>query len=116
MKWEREPDSRDVRNAFVHMTTVLNAQQRPHWIVVDIKSNPAFPMVETIAGAFWGPSRSPAFAEWLVVGSSTAARTIGGTLSRIAKRDNIRWFSTMDEALGYLAHAELTTPASETPL
>jgi hypothetical protein len=116
MKWERQPNKDDVRAAFVDMTALLNARQHPHWVIVDIMADPVFPLTETIAGAFWGPSRSPALAEWLVVGSSPTAQLIGSTLTRIARRDNIRWFATHDEALDYLRRAETNAVAAETPL
>jgi hypothetical protein len=116
MKWERQPNKEDVRAAFIDMAALLNARQHPHWVIVDIIADPVFPLTETIAGAFWGPSRSPALAEWLVVGSSPAAQLIGSTLTRIARRDNIRWFATFDEALDHLRRAEASAVAAEKPL
>ena len=107
MSWEHRVDRDDVRAAFQEMTDYLNEASRPLYVIVDLRNNPMFPLAETITAAFWGPFRHPLLAEWLVVGSSPAARTIGRTLTGISRRDNIRWFQTMEQAEEYLAKVAL---------
>lgn len=102
MTWQRDVDKDDVRSAYHEMMEHLNMTSKPMYIIVDIQSNPRFPLAETISGAFWGPFRHKMLAEWLVVGSSSLARNIGRTLTGITLRDNIRWFGTMEEAVAYL--------------
>jgi hypothetical protein len=53
-------------------------------------------------GALRGPFRHPRLAEWLVYGTNTSARRIGDLLTKASRRNNIRWFDTEDEVLGYL--------------
>ncbi|MFN8378437.1 MAG: hypothetical protein U0452_07170 [Anaerolineae bacterium] len=106
MDWDSSPDKRDVRDAFQQMTELLDASGQPLWVIVDVSSNPRFPLSETITGAFWGSFRNKMLLEWLVVGASGTAHTIGRTLTGITKRDNIRWFPTIDEAMAYLEQAE----------
>jgi hypothetical protein len=88
------------------MTDLLSASAVPLRVVVDVSSNPRFPLSETISGAFWGPFRNQMLTEWLVIGASGMAHTIGRTLIGLSRRDNIRWFETMNEALAYLDAAE----------
>ena len=110
MQWSTAPDKGDVRDAFQQMTDFLDQSPTPLWVIVDVSANPRFPLSETITGAFWGPFRNKKLTEWLVVGANSTAHTIGRTLIGITRRDNIRWFGTMDEALAYLDGIEGTTP------
>jgi hypothetical protein len=109
MLWQHEPDRIDVREAFGHLSRFLDDAAVPLRIIVDITADPRFPLAETISGALWGPFRSKMLLEWLVVGSSNMAHGIGRTLSAVTNRQNIRWFSTMDEVMSYLAEAELSS-------
>lgn len=112
MRWGSAPEKRDVRDAFKTMTESLNASSVPLRVIVDVSSDPRFPLSETISGAFWGPFRNRMLTEWLVVGASGMAHTIGRALIGMSRRDNIRWFDTMDDAMSYLAgtEAEAGTP------
>lgn len=102
LSWEHRVDKDDVRTAFADMTQYLHEARRPLYVIVDLRKNPVFPLAETITACFWGPFRHTMLAEWLVVGSSPPARTIGRTLVGISRRDNIRWLQTMEQAEEYL--------------
>ncbi len=110
MQWTSAPEKRDVRDAFKTMTEMLDASAVSLRVIVDVSSNPRFPLSETISGAFWGPFRNPKLAEWLVIGASMTSHTIGRTLTSLSRRDNICWFETMDEAMRYLVAAESGAP------
>lgn len=111
MHWTKHPQKPDIRAAYQTMTECLGRSETALRIVVDVSCHPHFPIRETVSGAFWGPFRNPALAEWLVVGASGTAYTIGRALIGLSGRDNIRWFDTMDEALGYLSAAEAVSGA-----
>ena len=101
MTWQHTILEADVAPAFQKIMAVLNTSKRPIYIVVDILSNPRFPMMRTVQEAL--PCyRDPMLKEWLVVGSNATARAIEGTLSRITRHKNVRWFNTQAEAIAYL--------------
>jgi len=102
MTWPRVIERDSIKEAFRMIVTALDTSNVPLYIVVDLHANPDFPMTETIQGAYFGPFRHCNLAEWLVVNTNILGRMIGNTLSSITRRDNIRWFETMEEALQYL--------------
>jgi hypothetical protein len=113
MTWQHDVNKGDVVAAFQKLQTLLDGADQPIYIVVDIQSNPIFPLRETIQGALWGPYRHPRVEEWLVAGSNTLAHTIERTLSNITRRKNVRWFETEAAALGYLSTVTLGAGGTE---
>ncbi|MGQ9910554.1 MAG: hypothetical protein ACUVS2_17135 [Candidatus Flexifilum sp.] len=103
MIWQREVDRADVTAAFRDLMARLDQATQSLYVIVDLRADPRFPLLETFRGALNGPFRHPMLAEWLVVGANSVARSIGSTLVSISGRDNIRWFTTVEEALVYLA-------------
>jgi hypothetical protein len=77
------------------------------YVVVDILSNPQFPMLETINEAMT-VQRNPKLGGWVVVGNSTLARLIATTLKNVSRRDNVRWFKDHDAAQHFLAERRVT--------
>ena len=102
MIWQHRVKEADVQPAFQDIMTALQEASSSLYVVVDLSKDPMFPLVETVYQALRGPFRNPKLAEWLVFSSNGAARTIGETLSKTARRNNIRWFDDEDEALAYL--------------
>ena len=110
MKWPRSVDKESIRTAFRGIMDVLDATGEPIYVIVDLRDDPDFPMTETIQSAYWGPFRHHRLAEWLVVSTNVLGRMIGHTLATITRRNNIKWFDTMDEAMAYLhEHATVLT-------
>lgn len=105
MIWQHDVVEADVAPAFARISAALDATNRPLYIVVDLLSNPRFPIMTTVQEAL-SPYRDPMLKEWLIVGSNWMAKAIEGTLARITRHKNVRWFKTETEALAYLT-AEL---------
>ncbi len=102
MRWEHAIHSRDVSVAFRDINERLDAADEPMYVLVDLLENPQFPLLDTIAGALWGPFRHPTLNEWLVIGTNTLARVIARSLSNATRRNNIRWFSSYEEVYAYM--------------
>jgi hypothetical protein len=102
LHWEHSVNKDDVARAFRIITQALDASTEPLWIVVDLRSNPVFPLRETISSAFWGPFRHKNMREWLVVGSNSTAHLIGNTLANITGRANIRWFHEIADVFAHM--------------
>ena len=101
MVWEHIILEADVAPAFQKIMTALDATNRPLYVIVDLLSNPRFPMMVTVQEAL--PCyRDPMLKEWLIVGSNWMAKAIEGTLARITRHKNVRWFSTEADAIAYL--------------
>lgn len=103
MIWQREVIQTDVTVAFRDLVNRLDQSPEPLYVIVDLRADPRFPLMETFRGALNGPFRHPRLAEWLVVGANSVARSIGSALMSITGRANIHWFSTFEEALVHLA-------------
>jgi hypothetical protein len=84
------------------LNTILNEAPEPIYVFVDLRERPNFPLADTLRGALDGPFRNPNLKEWLVIGSSAMAHTIGRMLSAMTRRHNIKWFDSEEEAVAYL--------------
>ena len=100
--WAHAVRREDVVTAFRDLNTILNEASEPIYVFVDLRERPNFPLADTLRGALDGPFRNPNLKEWLVIGSSPMAHTIGRMLSSITRRHNIKWFNTEEEAVAYL--------------
>lgn len=101
MTWQHTVLEADVASAFKQIMKTLDATNRPVYVMVDLLSNPRFPMMVTVQEAL--PCyRDPMLKEWLIIGSNWMAKAIEGTLARITRHKNVRWFNTEAEALAYL--------------
>ncbi|MBK8134904.1 MAG: hypothetical protein KA401_03890 [Anaerolineae bacterium] len=103
--WAHDVQRADVMPAFRHLDTLISMSATPLYVLVDLREKPTFPLTDTLRGALDGPFRNPNLAEWLVVGSTPLAQTIGRTLSAITRRNNIRWFKTLEAAMEFLSAA-----------
>ena len=101
MIWQHDIIEADVAPAFQKISTALDATKRPLYVIVDLLSNPRFPIMTTVQEAL-PPYRDPMLKEWLIVGSNWMAKAIESTLARITRHNNVRWFKTEAEALAYL--------------
>jgi hypothetical protein len=102
MIWQRQVIEQDVREAFQVINTCLNEADGQMWVMVDLLSNPNFPLGATIQGALCGPYRNPKLREWLIIGSNPLARVIARTLAGVTGKSNVRWFDTEADGLAYL--------------
>ena len=101
MTWQHTILDPDVAPAFRKIMAALDATKRPIYVVVDILSNPRFPMMVTVQEAL--PCyRDPMLKEWLIIGSNPMARAIEGTLAPITRHKIVRWFANYAEAIAYL--------------
>lgn len=100
--WAHVVHGQDVQKAFRDLYNILNAAEEPIYVFVDLRERPNFPLADTLRGALDGPFRHPKLKEWLVIGSSPMAHTIGRMLTSMTRRNNIKWFDTEAEAIDYL--------------
>ena len=102
----------DVTDAFKDINHLLNISSEPLFVIVDIRSNPNFPLSATLNGALFGPYRNPVLREWLIIGSNPLAHMIERILSEVTGRKNVRWFTTDADANAYVLQMA-AVPASE---
>jgi hypothetical protein len=98
----------DVRPAFEQIDRLLDASPDPIYVLVDISSNPQFPLTETVNAAIQGPARHPKLKGWLVVGKSNMAQIIGRSINALTGKRNIQWFETYADALAFVRHSGLS--------
>ncbi len=103
MIWGQFATPAEITHAFQQINHLLNLANESLFVIVDIRSNPNFPLSATINSALFGPYRNPALREWLIIGSNPLAHTIERILSGVTGRGNIRWFADDIEVSGYLA-------------
>lgn len=101
MTWSHEVNGHDVKPAFEAITQYLDAANQPIYILVDILSDPIFPLRETISSALWTAYKHPMLAEWLIVGANPLAHAIERTLSKVTGRHNVVWFHHEVEAIAH---------------
>ncbi|PJF22977.1 MAG: hypothetical protein CUN56_03280 [Phototrophicales bacterium] len=99
MNWDANPDENDVRLAFIQIEERLNNSQKPVDIIVDITSNPRFPMRTTINGAARVNQHSM-MGDWVVIGGNRAAQLIARSMNLFGK-NNIYWYQTETEAFNH---------------
>lgn len=103
MTWTARPNQRDVQQVFEAIRTHLNHSSHPIHIIVDIQSNPAFPLADTLHGAL-KPQTHTRMGKWLVIGTNHVARIIARTISSFYN-SNIEWMP--DESAAYDRLSEL---------
>lgn len=100
MTWQQIIHPPDVRTAFEAICGALRSGDGPVYVVVDLLSDPKFPLSETMMSAV-NCYANPQLGAWLIVGGNRGARAIESFLARVTRRQNVFWFDTMDEALAY---------------
>ena len=101
MRWEKSPTVEDVHAAFDEINTVLNSASQKVWIVVDISSDPNFPLSATLPRASQA-HRHENMGDWLVIGQNTIAKFIGATISTLSS-SKVIWFDSELAAIRHLA-------------
>lgn len=102
MVWDHEVFESDIKSAFQKLFDLLDDATQPQSIIVDLTSDPQFPLIETMMSAL--PSyRHARVSAWLVVGSNTFARYIAQFLGTAVKRANVHWFDNETEVVDFLA-------------
>lgn len=94
------PSVEDTIAVFEVIVDVLDNSNAPVYIIVELLSNPHFPLKQTLSGAMQAHSH-PQMGKWLVVGSNRIAKLIGNVLTAF-NNTGIEWFKTDDEAMQYL--------------
>lgn len=102
MTWEARPTVQDVMAAFETLESHLQQRTAPLHVIVDIRSNPEFPLMATARMAV-PLYRSDMLAAWLIIGRNTAARAIESVLAQLTRRHNVYWFKDEAEALAFIA-------------
>lgn len=102
MTWARNVRHEDISAAFEFLLAQLDAAPYPLYVIVDLSSRPAFPVLQTIYRAL--PAFvHPKLARWLVVGESSLGRIIEDTLVRLSGVQNhVLWFGTMTDVHSHL--------------
>ncbi len=104
MTWQRQVTETDVRDAFRKITDALENADEPTYMVVDLLSNPEFPMRVTVVEAL--PAyRHPMLRQWLIVGSNRLAHMVETVLSGATRRKNVLWVSSEEEAVNHTSQA-----------
>lgn len=103
MTWGAEIDEHDIAVAFRAVASELRKAQQPIHVIVDISSNPRFPMQTVISETLGGLFNQPQMGTWVVVGVSRAAHIVTNVLNRLGHRDKVFRFATEEEALSHLA-------------
>ncbi|MBI1276689.1 MAG: hypothetical protein GC179_01040 [Anaerolineaceae bacterium] len=101
MTWANKVNDNDVRKSFKEINQILNDSARPMFVMVNIMSDPQFPIGATLTSALFGPYRHPRLQEWLIVGTNRTAQFIERTLAAATGNSNVRWFTDEAEAIDY---------------
>lgn len=101
MIWKNNIRKADVPIAFERIANFLDQSDETIHVIVDITSSPVFPLRETIGGAM-RPFGHKNMGLWLVVGSNPLARIIEGSLKLATRRDSVKWFKDLEEAMTFL--------------
>jgi hypothetical protein len=104
MTWHHEPASDDAKAAFQQIIDYLDKAEAKVNIVVDVQSDPQFPLGTTLSGAA-RPHTHPRMGRWLVIGQNRLAQLIGNAMNALSD-EKILWFSTEEEALVHLQSIE----------
>jgi len=107
MTWQHRVNEIDVGRAFDKINQLLNENDGPRFVLVDISAKPQFPLMTTVHSAVAGPYRNPRLREWLIVGSNRLAHMVEKTLASVTNRRNVVWFNTEADALAYAAGSTL---------
>jgi hypothetical protein len=105
---QKDVNERDTRNGFSSVSQILNGAQQPMFVVVDIRTNPDFPLASAVKAALEeGVYCHPMLQEWLVIGDNPLARVTEFLLKSATGRSNVRWFSTEAQLADYVALRQL---------
>ncbi len=102
MTWQHQVVEPDVRYAFREIVDALEETDEHLYVVVDLLSNPEFPMRVTVVEAL--PAyRHPMLRQWLIVGSNRLAHMVEAVLSGATRRKNVLWFASERDAINHIA-------------
>ena len=113
LEWTAEVDPMDVHPAFQELMQHLKTSDTPQWVIVNILENRNMPVSHTISNALVA-HRHKMLREWLVVGENLMARSVSQVLMRLTRRNNIHWFTDVEEALDYTTNAPVNAVVSDT--
>ncbi len=100
MVWTASPSREDTSAVFEVIVDVLDSAPAPVYIIVELLSNPHFPLKQTLSGAMQAHSHHK-MGKWLVIGSNRIAKLIGNVLTTFNNTD-IEWFKTEQQVIQYL--------------
>ena len=107
MTWDQHVHNQDVHHAFQRINALLNDSPVPLFALVDIRTNPSFPITATLDGALTGPYRNPRLKEWLIVGINPIAQMLEKIMASATGRRNVRWFENEQEAIAYVIEQQV---------
>lgn len=103
MTWDHLVKAEHVLESFREITRLLEKMGPGTYVIVDLLTNPKYPLTATINGALFGPFRDPRLQAWLIVGvNNPLARMVEHTLKSVSGRSNVHWFDTEAQALAYI--------------
>ena len=100
--WDSAITEQGVREGFSRVQAQLSESEAPQYIIMDVSTNPQFPLKETTAAALFGPYRHPMLREWLIVGECKQWHFVEQMLYRATNERKMRWFDTLDTAETYI--------------
>ena len=106
MTWDQHVINQDVYAAFQQINNLLNASPTTMFVMVDIRTNPSFPITATLDGALNGPYRNSQLKDWLIVGINPIAQMLEKIMASATGRRNVRWFENEQEALAFVMASE----------
>ena len=92
MKWHKNGEKADIKQAFDDIMSHLDTAREPIYVVVDLRENKFIPMTDTYRGAMAGPHRHEKLAAWLCIGENRFARYIADVLNVFTEESKIQWF------------------------
>ena len=105
MYWKHTVDIGDVQVAFRLVQDILDRVDNPASVVIDLLSDPNFPLLTTLNCLVSGPLQHPQAREWLVVGSNSQVRIFAKTLADMDRTARtVRWFATDAQLQAHLGH------------
>jgi hypothetical protein len=100
--WNSAVTEQGVREGFNRVQAQLTESESPQYIIMDISTNPQFPLKETTAAALFGPYRHPMLLEWLIIGDSEQWHFVEHMLHRATNERKMRWFDTLEAVETYI--------------
>jgi hypothetical protein len=101
MIWQHQIVARDLRTAFGQIGEALAQTDEPLYVIVDLQSNPQFPIRATVEEAL--PAyRHPNLKAWLILGHNRIGKLIESTLTALTRRQNVYWFNSEADAIAYI--------------
>jgi|GEM_PF-2279497 len=102
MKWSADIDRRSIKMYFDELCDILDAENDPLCVVVDLRENKFMPLIDTFKAVIAEAHGHPKLATWLVLGENSFARPVAAMLNRFGQATDIMWFDNEIDMDDYL--------------